>query len=122
MVFTSSDPLGINEASQQVIIRGFDQSRLGFTMDGVPLGNLNYGNDNGLSIARALQTENNGRATLTQGAGSVDVAASNDLGGALEFTSVDPTDRFGVDVAGTIGSATTWRTFMRVNSAGSVYR
>ncbi|MBO1326683.1 TonB-dependent receptor [Acetobacter sp. TBRC 12305] len=116
VVFTSSDPLGINEASQQVIIRGFDQSRLGFTMDGVPLGNLNYGNDNGLSIARALQTENNGRATLTQGAGSVDVAASNDLGGALEFTSVDPTDKFGVDVAGTIGSATTWRTFMRVNS------
>ncbi len=116
VMFTSSDPLGSYEWSQQIIIRGFDQSRLGFTMDGVPLGNLAYGNDNGLSIGRALQTENNGRATLSQGAGSVDVAAANNLGGALEFTSIDPTDKFGVDVAGTIGSASTWRTFMRVNS------
>ncbi|MBB2201462.1 TonB-dependent receptor [Gluconacetobacter tumulisoli] len=116
VMFTTSDPLGAYEWSQQIIIRGFDQSRLGFTMDGIPLGNLAYGNDNGLSIGRALQTENNGAATLTQGAGSVGVAASNDLGGALEFTSIDPTNRFGVDVAGTVGSAATWRTFMRVNS------
>ncbi|NVN38850.1 Plug domain-containing protein, partial [Komagataeibacter swingsii] len=78
VMFTSSDPLGSYEWSQQIIIRGFDQSRLGFTMDGVPLGNLAYGNDNGLSIGRALQTENNGPATLAQGAGAVGVAASND--------------------------------------------
>jgi len=116
VMFTSSDPLGAYEWSQQIIIRGFDQSRLGFTMDGIPLGNLSYGNDNGLSIGRALQTENNGPASLAQGAGSVGVAASNDLGGALEFTSIDPTNKFGVDVAGTVGSSGTWRTFMRVNS------
>ncbi|OUJ15716.1 TonB-dependent receptor [Acetobacter sp. DsW_063] len=116
VMFTSSDPLGSYEWSQQIIIRGFDQSRLGFTMDGIPLGNLAYGNDNGLSIGRALQTENNGPATLTQGAGSIGVAASNDLGGALQFTSIDPTKKFGVDVSGTVGSAATWRTFARVNS------
>ncbi|GBQ19961.1 TonB-dependent receptor [Gluconacetobacter sacchari] len=116
VMFTTSDPLGSYEWSQQIIIRGFDQSRLGFTMDGIPLGNLAYANDNGLSIGRALQTENNGRATLTQGAGSLGVAASNNLGGALEFTSIDPTEKFGVDVAGTVGSSGTWRTFMRVNS------
>ncbi|MBE7728402.1 TonB-dependent receptor [Komagataeibacter sp. FXV3] len=116
VMFTSSDPLGSYEWSQQIIIRGFDQSRLGFTMDGIPLGNLAYGNDNGLSIGRALQTENNGPATLAQGAGAVGVAASNDLGGALEFTSIDPTKKFGVDVAGTVGSYGTWRTFARINS------
>ncbi|MFT8445537.1 MAG: TonB-dependent receptor [Acetobacter orientalis] len=116
VMFTSSDPLGSYEWSQQIIIRGFDQSRLGFTMDGIPLGNLAYGNDNGLSIGRALQTENNGTATLAQGAGSVGVAASNDLGGALEFTSIDPTEKFGVDVAATGGSNNTWRTFARVNT------
>ncbi|AQS88615.1 TonB-dependent receptor [Neoasaia chiangmaiensis NBRC 101099] len=116
VMFTSSDPLGSYEWSQQIIIRGFDQSRLGFTMDGIPLGNLAYGNDNGLSIGRALQTENNGTATLVQGAGAVGVAASNDLGGALEFTSIDPSEKFGVDVAGTVGSYGTWRTFARVNS------
>lgn len=116
VMFTSSDPLGSYEWSQQIIIRGFDQSRLGFTMDGIPLGNLAYGNDNGLSIGRALQTENNGPATLAQGAGAVGVAASNDLGGALEFTSIDPSKKFGVDVAGTVGSYGTWRTFARINS------
>ncbi|MGC5748880.1 TonB-dependent receptor [Gluconobacter sp. NFX36] len=116
VMFTSSDPLGSYEWSQQIVIRGFDQSRLGFTMDGIPLGNLAYGNDNGLSIGRALETENNGPSTLTQGAGALGVAASNDLGGALQFTSVDPTKKFGVDVAGTIGSASTWRTFARINS------
>ncbi|MCX2561888.1 TonB-dependent receptor [Acetobacter farinalis] len=116
VMFTSSDPLGSYEWSQQIIIRGFDQSRLGFTMDGIPLGNLAYANDNGLAIGRALQTENNGAATLAQGAGSVGVAASNDLGGALEFTSIDPTKKFGVDVAATGGSHGTWRTFARVNT------
>lgn len=116
VMFTSSDPLGSYEWSQQIIIRGFDQSRLGFTFDGVPLGNLAYGNDNGLSIGRALQTENNGPATLTQGAGAVGVAASNDLGGALQFTSINPSDKFGADVSGTIGSASTWRSFARINS------
>ncbi|WP_186807710.1 TonB-dependent receptor [Swaminathania salitolerans] len=116
VMFTSSDPLGSYEWSQQIIIRGFGQNRLGFTMDGVPLGNLAYGNNNGLSIGRALQTENNGPSTLTQGAGALGVAASNDLGGALQFTSIDPTDKFGADVAGTIGSASTWRSFARVNS------
>lgn len=116
VMFTSSDPLGAYEWSQQIIIRGFDQSRLGFTMDGIPLGNLSYGNDNGLSIGRALQTENNGPSSLAQGAGSLSAAAANNLGGVLEFTSIDPTDKYGVDVAGTVGSAATWRTFMRVNS------
>ncbi|WP_018979351.1 TonB-dependent receptor [Saccharibacter floricola] len=116
VMFTSSDPLGSYEWSQQIVIRGFDQSRLGFTMDGIPLGNQAYGNTNGLSIGRALQTENNGPSTLAQGAGSVSVAASNDLGGALQFTSIDPSHKFGVDVAGSVGSASTWRSFMRVNS------
>ncbi|NVN41885.1 TonB-dependent receptor, partial [Ameyamaea chiangmaiensis] len=116
VMFTSSDPLGAYEWSQQIIVRGFDQSRLGFTMDGIPLGDLAYGNDNGLSIGRALQTENNGSSTLAQGAGALSVAASNDLGGAMQFTSIDPTDKFGVDVAGTVGSYGTYRTFARVNT------
>ncbi|MBB2200577.1 TonB-dependent receptor [Gluconacetobacter tumulisoli] len=116
VMFSASDPMGAYEWSQQIIIRGFTQNQLGFTMDGVPLGDLNYGNDNGLSINRALQTENNGPATIAQGAGALGTAASNNLGGTLTFSSIDPTRRFGVDVSGTVGSAGTYRTFMRVNS------
>ncbi|WP_068168884.1 TonB-dependent receptor [Neokomagataea thailandica] len=116
VMFSSSDPLGSYEWSQQILVRGFDQGRLGYTMDGIPLGNMAYGNTNGLSPNRSLQIENNGPSSLAQGAGSVGVAASNDLGGAMQFTSIDPTDKFGADLAGTIGSATTWRTFARINS------
>ncbi|GBR50417.1 TonB-dependent receptor [Neokomagataea thailandica NBRC 106555] len=116
VMFSSSDPLGSYEWSQQILVRGFDQGRLGYTMDGIPLGNMAYGNTNGLSPNRSLQIENNGPSSLAQGAGSVGIAASNDLGGTMQFTSIDPTDKFGADLAGTIGSATTWRTFARINS------
>ena len=35
-------------------IRGFNQNQLGFTLDGVPLGDMSYGNTNGLHISRAI--------------------------------------------------------------------
>lgn len=43
--------------------------QLGYTMDGVPLGNMDYRNNNGLAIGRALENENNGPVTLAQGTG-----------------------------------------------------
>lgn len=116
VMFTSSDPFGAYEWSQQIIVRGFTQDQLGFTMDGIPLGDLAYGNDNGLSINRALASENNGPATISQGAGALGTAASNNLGGTLAFASIDPTHRFGADLAGMAGSAGTYRTFARINS------
>ena len=116
VVFESADALGAYEWSQQITLRGFNQNQLGYTMDGVPLGDLSYGNDNGLSIGRALQSENQGPATLAQGTGGLGLASTNNLGGTFQFTSIDPTDRYGADIAGTIGSANTWRTFGRINS------
>ena len=50
----SNDAFGANEESQTISLRGFDKSRLGYTLDGIPLGDNSYGNYNGLSIARAL--------------------------------------------------------------------
>lgn len=116
VVFESSDPLGAYEWSQQITLRGFNQGQLGYTMDGIPLGDLSYGNDNGLSIGRALQGENQGAATLAQGTGALGTASTNDLGGTFQFTSIDPTDHHGVDIAGTVGSSDTWRAFGRINS------
>ncbi|MBE7728337.1 TonB-dependent receptor [Komagataeibacter sp. FXV3] len=114
--FQSSDPLGAYEWAQQITVRGFFTDQLGYTMDGVPLGNMDYRNNNGLAIGRALENENNGPVTLAQGTGGLGTASTSNLGGTIQFTSVNPTDRFGIDVSGSIGSATTSRGFIKVNS------
>lgn len=114
--FDSSDAHGTYEAATQLSIRGFLTDQMGFTLDGVPLGNMQYRNNNGLSINRALLSENNGAATLSQGSGALGTASTSNIGGTVDFTSIDPTDRFGVDFEQSYGSAISWRSFARVNS------
>jgi iron complex outermembrane receptor protein len=114
--FDSSDARGTYEAATQLSIRGFLTDQMGYTLDGVPLGNMQYRNNNGLSINRALLTENNGPATLSQGSGALGTASTSNIGGTVDFTSIDPTTRFGVDVEGSYGSADSWRGFVRLNS------
>ncbi|MBB3805839.1 iron complex outermembrane receptor protein [Xanthomonas arboricola] len=114
--FQSSDPLGGYEWAQQITIRGFSTDQMGYTLDGVPLGNMQYRNNNGLSIGRALQAENNGPVTLSQGSAAVGTASTSNIGGTIDFTSLDPTDGFGVDLAQTVGSASNLRSFARLNS------
>src|SRR5579875_1849509 len=58
--FTTSDPYGAYEWATRISIRGFNQNQLGFTLDGVPLGDMSYGNWNGLHISRAVIDENVG--------------------------------------------------------------
>ncbi|MFX7926576.1 hypothetical protein ABTK22_19735, partial [Acinetobacter baumannii] len=56
--FQSADPLGNYEWSTRFTVRAFSQNQLGFTLDGVPLGDMSYGNLNGLHISRAISSEN----------------------------------------------------------------
>ncbi|BAE71121.1 conserved hypothetical protein [Xanthomonas oryzae pv. oryzae MAFF 311018] len=56
----SNDAFGANEESQTISLRGFNGTRLGYTLDGLPLGDNAYGNYNGLNISRALIAENFG--------------------------------------------------------------
>lgn len=120
--FQSADPFGAYEWSERITVRGFDQSRLGFTLDGIPLGNQNYGNNNGLHTSRAISSENVGTVRLTQGAGSVGTQATNNLGGTIEFVSRDPSEEFGVDANGTYGNQDTKRGFVRVDTGGDTAR
>ncbi|MBL0000825.1 MAG: TonB-dependent receptor [Sphingomonadales bacterium] len=120
--FQSADPFGAYEWSERITVRGFDQSRLGFTLDGIPLGNQNYGNNNGLHTSRAITSENVGTVRLTQGAGSVGTQATNNLGGTIEFVSRDPSEEFGVDANGTYGNHDTKRGFVRVDTGGDTAR
>ena len=114
--FQSADPYGSYEWSTRITVRGFNQNRMGFTLDGVPLGDMTYGNHNGLHISRAIPTE------LSQGTGSLATASASNLGGAIQFVSADPTSEFRVDAAQSVGTEETRRTFVRVGSSAQTSR
>lgn len=110
---SGADTFAAYEWAARINIRGFAQSQLGFTLDGVPLGDMSYANHNGLHISRALISENLGRVSLTQGSGAIDVASSSNLAGALQFFSVEPGEELGGTAALTVGSDNTRRGFFR---------
>jgi iron complex outermembrane receptor protein len=114
--FQSSDPFGAYEWSTRFSIRGFNQNQLGFTLDGIPLGDMSYGNNNGLHISRAVSSENIGSVSVSQGAGSVGTASTSNLGGTVQFFTLAPTDERGLTFSQTFGSDSTSRTFARVDT------
>ncbi|MEW5316888.1 MAG: hypothetical protein WDW38_008230 [Sanguina aurantia] len=54
VLYLTADPWGNNEQNTQLFVHGFSTQQLGYTMDGVPLGDQQYGNYNGLSPQRAV--------------------------------------------------------------------
>lgn len=114
--FLAADAFGLYEWSQRVSIRGFNQNQIGFTLDGIPLGDGSYGNTNGLHISRAISSENIARVQVSQGAGSIGTQATNNLGGTLEFFSNDPTPEFGLTLNGTGGSYNTAHVYGRLDT------
>lgn len=114
--FQSADPYGAYEWSTRIVVRGFNQNQLGFTLDGVPLGDMSYANHNGLHISRAVMSENIGGVTLSQGAGALGTASTSNLGGTLEFSTASPSDEFGIMTNATVGSDSAQRVFLRLDS------
>lgn len=114
--FESADPFGAYEWSTRISLRGFNQNRLGFTLDGVPLGDMSYGNNNGLHISRALISENLSGIELSQGIGALGMASVSNLGGGVQFHSSDPRPEFGVEVAQTFGSDSAQRSYARLDT------
>ncbi|MCE3264965.1 MAG: tonB-dependent Receptor Plug domain protein [Pseudoduganella sp.] len=119
--FQSSDVFGAYEWSTRFGIRGFSQGQLGFTLDGVPLGNMSYGNNNGLHISRAITPENLRQVELSQGSGAVGTASTSNLGGTVQFFSADPTGQAGVSASQAVGSHHTRRTLLRYESSDGWY-
>lgn len=113
VTFQSADAFGAYEWSTRISIRGFNQNQLGFTLDGVPLGDMSYGNHNGLHISRAIASENIGRVELAQGAGALGTASTSNLGGTLQFFSRDPQETLGGEIDVTGGSDNMHRVFGR---------
>src|ERR1700755_2998520 len=58
VLYATADPWGNNEQNESLVVHGFTTQQLGYTMDGVPLGDQQYGPYNGLSPSRAIISEN----------------------------------------------------------------
>ena len=112
----SIDALGLNEQSMTLQVRGFATTHLGYTLDGMPLGDGSYNNYNGLSISRALISENLGSADLATGIAGLDIASTSNLGGAVTYSSSDPHKHMGLVVSQTGGSDDALRTFGRFDT------
>ncbi|MGE0775320.1 MAG: TonB-dependent receptor [Sphingomonadaceae bacterium] len=111
----ASDPFGNYEWSTRVTVRSFAQSQLGFNLDGIPLGDMQYGNHNGLHVSRAISSENISTVRVSQGAGAIGTQSTNNLGGTIEYFSMDPLDHFAATANATYGSDETIRGFVRLN-------
>lgn len=116
VLYITADPWGYNEQNAQIFIHGFAFNQLGYTMDGIPLGDQSYGNYNGLSPQRAVISENVSRVVVTTGAGDLATPSNSNLGGTVETFSSDPKATLGVDVAQTFGSYDTTRSYVRLDS------
>jgi len=116
VAFVSDDPQGLDTGGLQIFMHGFSQNQLGFTLDGIPLGEPVYRNYNGLNTVEAISSENVGHMNVTQGAGALSMPSTNSLGGGLEVTSSDPKDKKGGVISQTFGSNSTFHTFIRLDS------
>src|SRR5450830_263104 len=114
--FQTADPWGNNEQNLSLTVHGFSGQQLGYTMDGVPLGDQQYGNYNGLSPQRAVISENVRSVVLSSGAGDVGTASTSNLGGTIETYSSDPLATRGGTVQQTVGSYRTSRTYARYDT------
>ena len=114
--FTSSDPFGAYEWSTRITVRGFNQNQLGFTLDGIPLGDMSYGNHNGLHISRAVLSENVERVELAQGAGAISTASTSNLGGTAQFFTRMPARDPELRVSQMLGSDSAQRSLLSVDT------
>ncbi|GIU66401.1 TonB-dependent receptor [Candidatus Phycosocius spiralis] len=119
VLFVTADPWGNNEQNMSLFVHGFSTQQLGYAMDGVPLGDQQYGNYNGLSPSRALTSENVARVNLFSGAAALGVPSTSNLGGAIETFSRAPAANRIFTVNQTLGSYEATRTFLRFDTGRS---
>lgn len=114
--YTGADAYGAYEWAVRINVRGFAQQQMGFTLDGVPLGDMSYGNFNGLHISRALISENMGEVKMSQGAGLLSTNSTSNLGGTLQFISKLASEEEKLALAATFGTDQLFRGFVRYDT------
>ncbi|MFT9015225.1 MAG: TonB-dependent receptor [Acetobacter sp.] len=116
VMFQSGDPQGLDTYSAQIMMHGFQQQEIGMTLDGMPLGEMTYRNYNGTNPLQAISSENVASMDVSRSAGAETVAATNNLGGSIEYISSDPKDKTGGQINQMFGSNSTFHTFIRFDS------
>lgn len=116
IVFVTDDAQGLDPSGTQLMMHGFDQTQVGFTLDGIPLGETGYRNYNGLNVYQAASSENIARVDVSQSAGSLSTPSSNSLGGAIDVYTIDPAKKAGGKILQSFGSNSMFHTFIRLDS------
>jgi iron complex outermembrane recepter protein len=114
--FQAADPWNNYEWSTKLSIRGFKERQLGFTLDNIPLGDMVYGNNNGLHAGRSIILENIEKIQIAQGSGALGTPSVINLGGTIQLLSNDPKNIESLMVNQSWGSSNTLRTFLRVDT------
>lgn len=114
--FQSDDPQGLDTYSNQLYMHGFQQTAIGMTLDGMPLGEPTFRNYNGLNPIQAISSENVERLDVTQSAGAESSASTNNLGGTIHYVSSSPRDKMGGQINQTFGSNALYHSFFRFDS------
>lgn len=111
--FQSADPWGTYEWANRVTIRGFQPQQIGQTFDGLPLGDMSYGNFNGLGIGRAVDPDNLESTSVAQGSGALGTSSNNNLGGVVQYVSSDAANIPGFRFRQMVGESNARRTYGR---------
>ncbi len=110
----NSDPYALYEWADSMRIRGFDESQLGVTVDGVPIDSSDIQGDG--PITRYVLSEDLGDVQVSPGSGDVTQPSSHALGGAVRYISVKPSQTMGGEAGQTIGSDQFTRSFFRFDT------
>lgn len=99
--------------SGQVNVRGFDQSEVGWTLDGAPLNDIGGGQFYANEVLESEDLEN-----ISLQPGSVDIHSPvvNASAGLTSMTMTNPTTKAGGLLDASFGSFDTFREFLRLNS------
>ncbi|MFT8809002.1 TonB-dependent receptor [Gluconobacter sp.] len=105
------DPAGLY--SGQVNVRGFDQSEVGWTLDGAPLNDIGGGQ---FYANEVLESEDLENVSLQPGSVDINSPVVNASAGLTSMTMTNPTTRAGGLLDVSFGSFDTFREFLRLNS------
>lgn len=99
--------------SGQVNVRGFDQSEVGWTLDGAPLNDIGGGQ---FYANEVLESEDLETVSLQPGSVDINSPVVNASAGLTSMTMTNPTTRAGGLMDVSFGSYDTFRQFLRLNS------
>lgn len=111
---SQGDPYGGDDWSARIVIRGFDTDQLGYTVDGLPVGQTGYGG--GTKPNRFIDPETLSSVVVSQGASDVGSPGSQALGGTLAYTTMDPASTAGGQIKLTTGSFDLVRVYGRADT------